>query len=310
MEYGFRPLFIGGSGRSGTTIVLNLLKDHPQIHASLPREVKYLTSRFGLIDLNFSRTFSLEEDLKGRRNLIAAKIFNFVGIRKEKFFNSYITSSWWSEVGKKGKPRGLVQGITLEQLQSALAIFNVGYKNSKFAASRELFYQLSHAQVKKNEIKYFADSTPVNMMQANYLSKLFPEAKFINMIRDGRDVALSVAKEKWGPNDPMKALSWWANRLLVAHRALLQVRREDQLSLRLEDLIIHNRDKEYKRLLSFLNISGSTQTQLFFDQMMQEKNMSWGLWQDEIKNPSKYNKKYENLLLKLKSQGVIVEKYY
>ena len=64
MEYGFKPLFVGGSGRSGTTIVLNLLKDHPQIHASLPREVKYLTSRFGIIDLNFSRTFSLDCEIK------------------------------------------------------------------------------------------------------------------------------------------------------------------------------------------------------------------------------------------------------
>ena len=41
------PVFIGGSGRSGTTIALNLLKDHPQFHASLPREIKFLPPVMG-----------------------------------------------------------------------------------------------------------------------------------------------------------------------------------------------------------------------------------------------------------------------
>jgi hypothetical protein len=310
MEIGFTPLFTGGSGRSGTTIILNLLKDHPQVHSSLPREIKYLTSRFGLIDLNFGRPLSLEEDFKSRRNNLAATVLNLTGRKKEQFFVKYLRTTWWSEMGKKGQARGLIQGITYGQLQSAIVRFQSDFKRNKLQASRVFYQQLSLAQIKKDAITYFADSTPVNMMQANYLRKLFPNAKFINMIRDGRDVALSVAKEKWGPNDPYKALSWWANRVLASHRALLEVEIQDKIDMRLEDLIVNKRNSEYARLLYFLKINDAVQCKTYFEQSMLPEKMSQGLWQQEVKNPNLFNAKYDKLLLKLKSEGVIIEKFY
>jgi len=310
MEIGFTPLFTGGSGRSGTTIILNLLKDHPQVHSSLPREIKYLTSRFGLIDLNFGRPISLEEDFKSRRNNLAAAVINLMGLKKEQFFVKYLRTTWWSEMGKKGKARGLIQGITYEQLQSAIANFQTDFKGDKLQASRVLYQQLSLAQIKKDPITYFADSTPVNMMQANYLCKLFPNAKFINMIRDGRDVALSIAKEKWGPNDPYRALSWWANRVLASHRALLEVETQNKIDMRLEDLIVNKRNIEYARLLDFLKIHDAVQCKSYFEQTMLPEKMSLGLWQQEVNNPNLFNAKYDKLLRKLKSEGVIIEKFY
>ena len=70
----FTPLFTGGTGRSGTTIILNLLTRHPKFHASLPREIKYLTDRKGLIDFNFTRPLTEERSLKELRNSIAGKL--------------------------------------------------------------------------------------------------------------------------------------------------------------------------------------------------------------------------------------------
>jgi hypothetical protein len=55
MAHDFTPVFIGGTGRSGTTILLNLLNRHPDFHASMPREIKYLTSRHGLVDIALTR---------------------------------------------------------------------------------------------------------------------------------------------------------------------------------------------------------------------------------------------------------------
>jgi hypothetical protein len=192
MSTAFTPLFTGGSGRSGTTIIVNLLKNHPEIHSSLPREIKYLTSRYGLLDLNFGRSIKLEEDFYGVRNNLLASIGNRVGTRKEKVFLNNLKSKWWSEVGKKGKPRGLVQGVTEEQLAEISSQFRSSSEKNLLDASRELFYELSSCQFKKNTVRYFADSTPVNTMQAHLIYQLFPNAMFINMIRDGRDVAYSV----------------------------------------------------------------------------------------------------------------------
>jgi hypothetical protein len=310
MEYGFAPLFTGGSGRSGTTIIVNLLKDHPNIHSSLPREIKFLTSRFGLIDLNFGRSLSIEEGFIGKRNNIAAKVLHIFGKKKQDLFVTYLKSKWWSEIGKKGKPRGLIQGISNEELNLAIKNFQEYFKADKKRASRALFYELSAAQIKDKNIKFFADSTPTNMMQSDYLYKLFHNARFINMIRDGRDVALSVSKEKWGPDDPYQALTWWANRVLKANKALLKVRAKDQIEIRLENLILNNRDQEYHRLLNFLEIEDHSKTREYFEHQMQPKYMSIGQWQEQVKDPDLYNKKYEKILKDLNSKGVEINKFY
>ena len=310
MEHGFTPLFTGGSGRSGTTILINLLKNHPLVHASLPREIKYLTSRFGLIDLNFGRPFRYEEDLKGVRNNIVANIFNLLGKKKLDHFLIYLTNTWWSEIGKKGKPRGLVQGISKEQLSTAVENFEKYYAVDKMRASRAFFYEISSAQISKHRVKYFADSTPVNMMQSDLIYKIFPNGKFINIIRDGRDVAFSVSKEKWGPNDPYKALDWWANRIKVANHSLKKVRDSDQMQLRLEDLIINNRNAEYQRVLNFLKIDDDNLTREYFETQMLPEHMSKGEWQQEVKNPDLYNKKYKSILKTLTAKGIQIAKYY
>lgn len=306
----FIPLFSGGSGRSGTTIIVNLLKNHPEIHSSLPREIKYLTSRNGLIDLNFGRKLSLEESFNAVRNNVFASIHNRIYKRKEEIFLSYLKSKWWSEVGKKGKPRGLVQGVTEKQLMQISTQFRANYKNDLLAASRELFYDLSSCQFKKDGIRYFADSTPVNMMQANLINQLLPHALFINMIRDGRDVAYSVSKEHWGPSDPFKALKWWGNRVLISHKSLSQLGSEKYLEIRLENLITLDRENLYRNILSFLDISDHLTMREYFGYEMRPEKMSQGEWKDKLPNPKVFDKEYDKVLSKLAQHGVIIEKFY
>ena len=58
------PIFSGGSGRSGTTIIMNLLDKHESFKASLPREIRFLTDRLGLLDLNYVRPFPFELSIR------------------------------------------------------------------------------------------------------------------------------------------------------------------------------------------------------------------------------------------------------
>lgn len=45
---------------------------------------------------------------------------------------------------------------------------------------------------------YLIEKTPSNCFRVGFLSSLFPEAKFIHIIRDGRDVAISSARAFFG----------------------------------------------------------------------------------------------------------------
>lgn len=310
MPTSFTPLFTGGSGRSGTTIIVNLLKSHPEIHSSLPREIKYLTSRYGLVDLNFGRPIRLEEDFKGVRNNLAASINNRIGKSKEELFLTFLKSKWWSETGKKGKPRGLVQGVTEEQLTEISSRFSSSYKKDLLVASRQFFYDLSSCQFKKDKVRYFADSTPVNTMQAHFIYQLFPDALFINMIRDGRDVAYSVSKESWGPSDPFKGLKWWGNRVLVSHQSLSQLPNKQHLEIRLEELIVSDRENQYLKILNFLGISDHPSVLEFFSLEMRPEKMSQGEWKEKVKDPIAFDKEYDKVLSKLKQQGINIKKFY
>ena len=310
MSTAFTPLFSGGSGRSGTTVIVNLLKSHPEIHSSLPREIKYLTSRYGLVDLNFGRSMRLEEDFRGMRNNFLASANKRIGKRKEDIFLAYLKSKWWSEEGKKGKPRGLVQGVTEEQLAEISSRFRSTYEKNLLTASRELFYDLSACQFRKDTVRYFADSTPVNTMQAHLIYQLFPNALFINMIRDGRDVAYSVSKENWGPRDPFKALKWWGNRVLVSHQSLSQLPDEQHLEIRLEELISSDREAQYLKILNFLDISDHLSMREFFNVEMRPEKMSQGEWKQKVSDPIAFDREYDKVRSKLKQQGVNVEKFY
>ena len=303
----FTPVFIGGTGRSGTTILLNLLSRHPDFHASMPREIKYLTSRHGLVDITLTRPFGIEENLKSKRNNLIARVLPFLGQSKLSLFEKELLGPWWSEAGKKGNQRGLVQGITREELENALEEFKASFEDNRVSASRAFFEILSRAQMKDGVKKYFGDSTPVNIMQADLIDQLLPGSKFINVIRDGRDVAASVVKEKWGPNEHFAALDWWKNRMVTAQRALSKIKIENKLELRIEDLVIHRREETLSKITEFLNLPSNKRFEAYFkDEILPEK-LHAGRWKSEPVSPTKFNAKYQSILQELSSSGIKIQ---
>ena len=55
----------------------------------------------------------------------------------------------------------------------------------------------------------WGDKTPHYLEDVEILPKLFPNAKFIYIVRDGRDVALSLLKKPWGPNNIVSCAEYW-----------------------------------------------------------------------------------------------------
>jgi hypothetical protein len=59
----------------------------------------------------------------------------------------------------------------------------------------------------------WGDKTPRYVLNIPQLARLFPDARFIHLIRDGRDVALSYADVPFGPKNVAKAAAIWAKRV-------------------------------------------------------------------------------------------------
>src|SRR4051794_27962840 len=64
-------------------------------------------------------------------------------------------------------------------------------------AVRAVFAAYAAAQGKPR----YADKTPHYVSHLPLLAERFPEARFVHVVRDGRDVALSLLEVPWGPDD-------------------------------------------------------------------------------------------------------------
>lgn len=82
----------------------------------------------------------------------------------------------------------------------------------------------------------FGDKSPlIDDMAA--LADLVPEAVFIHLIRDGRDVALALLDQQWGPTSVRAAATMWRDEVTRCRALGLQLPRRRYLELRYEDLV-------------------------------------------------------------------------
>jgi len=83
----------------------------------------------------------------------------------------------------------------------------------------------------------WGDKTPIYVKHMLDIQRVIPEARFIHLVRDGRDVALSRAGRAWGNAAPMpKVARRWKRRILEARKQGEQL--GHYLELRYEDLIL------------------------------------------------------------------------
>ena len=82
----------------------------------------------------------------------------------------------------------------------------------------------------------WGDKTPHYVHHIGALLEVWPAARFVILVRDGRDVALSVARMPFGPNNAWAAASWWARGIRAGQRA--QAEHPDAvMTVRYEDLV-------------------------------------------------------------------------
>jgi hypothetical protein len=84
----------------------------------------------------------------------------------------------------------------------------------------------------------YADKTPRYLTHISRLSKLFEEARFVHLIRDGRDVALSMAEAfERGPQTAAQAAIYWGARVAEGREQGLGLGSGRYLELRYEELV-------------------------------------------------------------------------
>ncbi|MBT5305260.1 MAG: sulfotransferase [Candidatus Scalindua sp.] len=84
----------------------------------------------------------------------------------------------------------------------------------------------------------WGDKTPGYTPHIDIINKLFPDCQFIHIIRDGRDVALSL-KKLWGSNSIIKNLEYWKETVVLAHKMGNMLDPTKYLEVKYEELVLN-----------------------------------------------------------------------
>jgi LPS sulfotransferase NodH len=82
----------------------------------------------------------------------------------------------------------------------------------------------------------WGDKTPYYVRHIDELRRVFPEARIVNLVRDGRDVALSLLRVPFGPGNVWGAAHMWRDAVDAGDRAAEELG-DDMLTIRYEDLV-------------------------------------------------------------------------
>jgi len=81
----------------------------------------------------------------------------------------------------------------------------------------------------------YGDKTPGYVQEMRRIQRVLPEARFVHIIRDGRDVSLSHLRMNWGPETYAESARLWRNRIRKARKMAPSI--EHYNEVRFEDLV-------------------------------------------------------------------------
>ena len=195
-----RPIFIGGSPRSGTTLLGTVLGAHP-LCCPVP-EAQFKVELLRTLPPN-------PEPAQALRTLQAA-------IQSPRF-------QGWKPAAERLRHAGIGQVGAYPQLIDQLVAEYAGLAG-------------------RGEATHWIDGTPSNKNFLPTLLRLFPGARAIHIVRDGRAVANSVMKRDWGPNTVITAAWWWLGHLSHGLAAELNLPPDRIKRIQYETLVRHPKD--------------------------------------------------------------------
>ena len=270
-----RIVFVGGTGRSGTHILARLLGAH-SYYADVPIECRFHVNPRGFPDL-----------LAGR-------------VTKAQFLHK-LRRFWWYRI-KAGEPfpallprlpmgrevRGLHKIIERARFEEAVAVFDRNFEADQVAACRKLFEDLLWPLAEAAEKPGLVEMSCFTVAQAQTLMRIFPEAKVLHIVRDGRDAGTSKVgkrQKKEHPETADQGVRWWLGRLTEAERGAQGVPPDRLLTISFDDLVEGDRETTYRGLLEFLGIDDEAGMRTLFESEVNAENAHRGRWRSGLSEP-------------------------
>lgn len=208
------PFFIVGFQRSGTTLLRLMLDSHPAV--AVPLDVVGLWARYAN---------RLDEDFAGLASAGDVRRLVEALLREERI------RLWEADLTAEA----VLARATDLKYASVIEAFN-----SAYAAA--------HGKTR------WGSKDPGDMLRIHLIDAWFPDARFVHIIRDGRDACLSLVAQDFGPADLMACADAWREQVWWVRRIGQILGPERYCELRYEDLVT-DPEEELRRVCGFLDLA-------------------------------------------------------
>ena len=287
-------VFVGGTGRSGTTVLADLLGRHSRF-AGVPIECRFHCNPTGLADVVGGRATPEEFVRKLRtywwhRVRVGSRVIVPTGIAGKARYGAFRARQrlGLGAGGDEARVRGLHQIIGRDRFDKAVARFQEAHERDLVQASRDLFYDLLAPLRERSGKAALVEMSTFTIAAAPELARIFPEARFVHSIRDGRDsgVSKTLLREKaHHPTDAITGIDFWADRLRRADLGVkgLSTGEIERLHLiSLDELVWADRERTYVDLLEFVGVEDESDMREFFETRMTAEAANRGRWRDGL----------------------------
>jgi hypothetical protein len=275
--------FIGGTGRSGTHVLAQLLSRNEWL-ALVPVEVRFHTDPDGFPGL-LAGEVTLEQFMKRLRGY------------------------WWKGFQTR-RFRGMYRFVDRDRFDAAAERFERSFADEREAACRQLFLDLLSFRADESEgaIGIVEQSTD-NVAQAPTLARIFPDARFIHVVRDGRDASASRVSQTRGlvrPRTREQGIEWWEERITAIERGAQALEPERLLTMSLDELLRIERSRVALRpLFRFVGAHVSKAPRRYFNNRMNHAEAHSERWRRGVsrRRAERLERMYEEALERLEGSG-------
>jgi len=275
--------FVGGTGRSGTHIVARFLGRHNRLAA-----------------IGVECRFHVEE--RGFPGLMDGSV------TRDQFMER-LRGFWWK--GKmSGRERGMFRFVPEDRFEEAASTFEENFDpDVPEAACRQLFLDLLWPYAAEEGASGLVEQSCDSIAQAETLMRLFPEAKFIHVVRDGRDASASRVSQTRGivyPRTRKQGIDWFEKRIrrIDAGAQLIPDLRLMQVSL--EDILTPPRFEAAREVTNFVGVRFGQRMRRFFFARMDLHSSNAERWRQDIseRRQDSLDRRYRHMLEGLEADGV------
>lgn len=282
-----RPVLVGGTGRSGSTIVGHLLDHHPDLTLTRPMEVRFITGNDGLADaLAIATRKPGSEKAEAAAQLAVDRLLH----------------RWF----ERAPEVGLHQSMTIEEVERWSHEYLVVMPTDPLAATRSLTRRIMERVAERLGAARLVDTTPANARKADRAEPIYPESSVVVVTRDGRDVAASFVSQSFGPDDVFAALDQWEQRMLRTHQAVAACRPGRVLTVPLMDLVVERRQESLQQLCDHVGVPVDAGMVAWFDANVTPEGAHPGRWRRDFDEATcqRIDDHYADACARLRDQGV------